>query len=253
MPATPKAAVLGNHGQKIAATTPSANASPAGSVAKPSPSSAGMNTPVEVPSTPLSKNQKKKKSKAAKAAAAVVDVVPATVPTPAVAAPTPVAAIPSTPVSKQQQGASTSTKQITPTVESLDLSEEKKTSSTKASPIARNILDAAPAKKKTIKPESTAVDRPETPKRALVAHTFRWRSGGGVVKVTGSFDNWGESIVLKKVPYIQDQSEIVLDLDRTQKTLFKFIVDGQWRCTDEFPTEYDSIGNLNNVLPALKA
>ncbi|KAG0272898.1 hypothetical protein BGZ95_011303 [Linnemannia exigua] len=254
MPATPKAVVLGNNGQKISAATPSANASPAGSVAKPSPSSAGMNTPTEVPSTPLTKNQKKKTSKAAKAAASVIAAVPATVPTPAVPAPIPVAAILSTPVTKQQQEASTSTKQqITPTVESLGLSEEKKTSSTKASPIARNILNATSTKKETVKPKSADADRPKPPRRAYVAHTFRWRNGGGVVKVTGSFNNWEESIVLKKVPYFKDQSEIIIDLDRTQKTLFKFIVDGQWMCTDEFPTEYDSIGNLNNVLPALAA
>ncbi|KAF9136009.1 hypothetical protein BGW39_009061 [Mortierella sp. 14UC] len=239
MPATPKAAVLGN-GQKITAT-PSANASPTGSVAKPSPSSAGMNTPVGVPSTPLSKNQKKKKSKAAKAAAAA-----ATGPTPAVAAPTP-APVPSTPVAnvKQQEASTSNKQQITPTVDSLGLSEDKSNTPAKTSPIARNILDAAPVKK-----EAVAVANPEL---VLVAHTFQWKNGGGVVKVTGSFDNWEESIVLKKVPGDQDKSEIVVNLDRTQKTLFKFIVDGQWRCTDEFPTEYDSTGNLNNVLPALNA
>ncbi|KAF9126215.1 hypothetical protein BGX30_000121 [Mortierella sp. GBA39] len=230
MPATPKAAVIGN-GQKIATATPTA--SPAGSVARPSPSSAGMSTPAEAPSTPLSKNQKKKRSKAAKTAASA-----ATTPSAPLAAAT--ESVPSTPVAnvKQQQEASTS---ITPTVESLGLSEEK-TPAKGASPIARNILA-----------EPTPVTLPQPPKRALVAHTFQWKNGGGVVKVTGTFDNWGESIVLKKVRGSQDQSEIVIDLDRSQKNLFKFIVDGQWECTDEFPTEYDSNGNLNNVLPAFNA
>ncbi|KAF9912068.1 hypothetical protein EC991_001014 [Linnemannia zychae] len=249
MPATPKAAVLGN-GQKVTAT-PSANASPTGSVSKPSPSSAGMNTPVDAPSTPLSKHQKKKKTKAAKAAAAATAA-----PTPAVVTPTP-ASVPSTPAADtKQQEASTSTKQqITPTVESLGLSEDKKsTTPAKVAPIARNILDIAPAKKETTaKSEPVAIDLPEVPKRAFVAHTFQWKNGGGVVKVTGSFDNWEESIVLKKVPGNQDKSEIVIDLDRTKKTLFKFIVDGQWRCTDEYPTESDSIGNINNVLAPLDA
>lgn len=246
MPATPKAAVIGN-GQKIATATPAA--SPAGSVARPSPSSAGMSTPAEAPSTPLSKNQKKKKSKAAKAAASA-----ATTTAPVAAAN---GSVPSTPVAnvKQQQDAPTSTnQQITPTVESLGLSEEKKTSAKGASPIARNILDAPPtsAKKETVT-QPTPVGRKKPPKRALIAHTFQWKNGGGVVKVTGTFDNWGESIVLKKVRGNQDHSEILIDLDRSQKTLFKFIVDGQWKCTDEYPTEYDSIGNLNNVLPALYA
>ena len=33
------------------------------------------------------------------------------------------------------------------------------------------------------------------------------------------------------------------------KQLFKFIVDGEWKCIDEFKAEYDQSGNLNNVLP----
>ncbi|KAG9062402.1 hypothetical protein KI688_005317 [Linnemannia hyalina] len=230
MPTTPKAAAIGN-GQKIATVTPAA--SPAGSVARPSPSSAGMSTPAEAHSTPLSKNQKKKKSKAAKAAASA-----ATSPSAPVAAAT--EPVPSTPVAnvKQQQEASSS---ITPTVESLGLSEEK-TPAKDASPIARNILA-----------EPTPVTLPQHPKRALVAHTFLWKNGGDVVKITGTFDNWGESIVLKKVQGNPDQSKVAIDLDRSQKNLFKFIVDGQWRCSDEFPTEYDNIGNLNNVLPAFDA
>ncbi|KAF9090830.1 hypothetical protein BGX23_005665 [Mortierella sp. AD031] len=226
MPATPKAAVLGN-GQKVATATSAA--SPAASLAKPSPSSAGMSTSVNTPTTPLSKNQKKKRSKAAKTAATnAAAAVPATTTT-----------TPSTPVANvKQQEASSSTKQITSTVESLGLTEEKK-SHVEQSPIARNILDAAPVIAQ--------------PKRVFFAHTFQWKNGGSVVKVTGTFDNWAESIVLKKVPGNQDQSEIIVDLDRSQKTLFKFIVDGEWKCTDEYSTEYDSIGNLNNVLPALNA
>ncbi|KAG0322493.1 hypothetical protein BGZ97_006063 [Linnemannia gamsii] len=229
MPATPKAAVIAN-GPKIAATTPTT--SPAGSVARPSPSSAGMGTPAEVPSTPLSKSQKKKKSQAAKAAAG---------------------SLPCTPGAnvKQREASTSNTQQITPMVESLGLSDKK--TPAKTSPIARNIFNAAttPAKETIGQPKPVAL--PQAPRRALVAHTFQWKNGGGVVKVTGTFDNWEESIVLKKVRGNQDQSEIIIDLDRTQKTLFKFIVDGQWKCTDEFPTEYDSVGNLNNVLPALAA
>ncbi|KAF9150361.1 hypothetical protein BG015_007828 [Linnemannia schmuckeri] len=248
MPATPKAAIIGN-GQKIAASSTAA-ASPVGSVRKPSPSSAGMSTSVEASSTPLSKNQKKKNSKAVKAD-------PATATSPTVASVAAVnGSVPSTPVANvKQQETSTSTKQqITPIVESLGLSEEKNMLAKDASPIARNILDAAsvPTKKETVA-QSKPADLPQPSKRALVAHTFQWKNGGDVVKVTGTFDNWEESIVLEKIRGNLDQSEIVVDLDRTQKTLFKFIVDGQWKCTDEFLTEYDSNGNLNNVLPALNA
>ncbi|KAF8947015.1 hypothetical protein BGZ47_010545 [Haplosporangium gracile] len=247
MPATPKAAFIGNGQKTAAATTPTA--SPVGSVSKPSPSSAGMNTPAETSSTPLSKNQKKKNSKAAKAK-------PAAATSPAVASVAAVnGSLPSTPVANAKQEALASTKQqTTPTIESLGFSEEKKTLAKGASPIARNILDAAPtpAKKETVA-HSKPVDLPQPPKRVLVAHTFQWKNGGDVVKVTGTFDNWEESIVLEKARGNQDQSEIMVNLDRTQKTLFKFIVDGQWKCTDEFPTEYDSNGNLNNVLPVLNS
>lgn len=37
-------------------------------------------------------------------------------------------------------------------------------------------------------------------------------------------------------------------LDPTQKWLFKFVVDGVWRCSLEFPTETDPLYNVNNVL-----
>ncbi|GJJ68051.1 hypothetical protein EMPS_00397 [Entomortierella parvispora] len=85
-------------------------------------------------------------------------------------------------------------------------------------------------------------------KTHLMAHTFEWKQGGGVVKVTGTFDNWTGSVVMKKVPGNQGRFESIVDLDRTQKVLFKFIVDGQWKCIDGIETEYDQSGNLNNVL-----
>ncbi|KAG0049287.1 hypothetical protein BGZ83_005897 [Gryganskiella cystojenkinii] len=86
-----------------------------------------------------------------------------------------------------------------------------------------------------------------------IAHTFEWKQGGGIVKVTGTWDNWTGPTVLKRVPGNQGRFEAIVDLDRTQKVLFKFIVDGLWKCTDEFETEYDQSGNQNNVLRPIKA
>ncbi|KAG0272767.1 hypothetical protein BGZ95_011453 [Linnemannia exigua] len=77
---------------------------------------------------------------------------------------------------------------------------------------------------------------------------FHWKHGGEIVKVTGTFDDWKESIVLKKVPSTRDEFFALVDLDRTQPIQFKFVVDGVWRCSTEFETEYDYSGNLNNIL-----
>ncbi|KAF8937701.1 hypothetical protein BGZ58_002296 [Dissophora ornata] len=85
----------------------------------------------------------------------------------------------------------------------------------------------------------------------FAAHRFEWKNGGNTVKLTGNFDNWEETIEMNRSPDNQGQFWVTLDLDRSKKNFFKFIVDGQWRCTDEFGTEYDGIGNLNNVLPPI--
>ncbi|KAF8980581.1 hypothetical protein BGZ52_003806, partial [Haplosporangium bisporale] len=59
------------------------------------------------------------------------------------------------------------------------------------------------------------------------------------------------SVLLKKLPSTRDEFIAIVDLDRTQNNQFKFVVDGVWRCSTEFDTEYDFGGNLNNVLHAL--
>ncbi|KAG0262985.1 hypothetical protein BG011_009483 [Mortierella polycephala] len=96
---------------------------------------------------------------------------------------------------------------------------------------------------------STADSSVSQPRLKYAAHKFVWDHGGSIVKVTGTFDNWEKPLVLTQSPDNQDHFEITVDLDRSQKILFKFVVDGQWRCADELPTEYDSAGNQNNVLP----
>ncbi|CAO3566263.1 unnamed protein product [Mortierella alpina] len=85
----------------------------------------------------------------------------------------------------------------------------------------------------------------------VLPQKFHWKHGGEVVKVTGTFDDWKETIHLRKVPSTRDEFAAIVDLDRTKHIHFKFVVDGVWRCSTEFATEYDCSGNLNNVLPAL--
>ena len=43
-----------------------------------------------------------------------------------------------------------------------------------------------------------------------------------------------------------DEFMAVVHLDPTQKYFFKFVVDGVWRCSGEFPTASDPAGNVNN-------
>ncbi|KAF9931194.1 hypothetical protein FBU30_010637 [Linnemannia zychae] len=218
MPAAPKAAVLGK-GQK-SATTPTT--SPAVSVSKPSPSSAGMSTPAQPP-TPLSKNQKKKSKGAAATSPATANGS--------------VLSTPAANIAKQQE--SSAKQQVTPAVESLGIKEDN-------TPAWVKEIEEEPSNKLEFDEESAP---PETPR---FAHTFRWMKGGNVVKVSGSFDNWNEQIELRKNPNNSDQSEIIIDVDHAINNYFKFIVDGQWKCSDEYPTEYDSAGNLNNVLYPLR-
>ncbi|KAI3643888.1 hypothetical protein MP228_010052 [Amoeboaphelidium protococcarum] len=75
---------------------------------------------------------------------------------------------------------------------------------------------------------------------------FNWKHGGNNVVLTGSFDNWKQSIQMVKTPKAQDEYSAVLKLNPYEKHSFKFVVDGIWRCSMECPTESDQNGNVNN-------
>ncbi|KAF9427847.1 hypothetical protein BGZ76_002155, partial [Entomortierella beljakovae] len=72
---------------------------------------------------------------------------------------------------------------------------------------------------------------------------FEWKQGGSIVFVTGTFDNWEKTTVLSRSRNSQGGFETTLNLPRTQKILFKFIVDDNWVCSDEYATERDEYGN----------
>ncbi|TPX68018.1 hypothetical protein SpCBS45565_g03383 [Spizellomyces sp. 'palustris'] len=96
---------------------------------------------------------------------------------------------------------------------------------------------------------------PSSYPRRIVTHQqviFRWHhSSAKTVFLTGEFDGWAVSIPLPRDPACYDEFAITLSLDRTRSWAFKFVVDGEWRCSTTFPTIYDEHGNVNNCLEAL--
>ncbi|KAJ3289029.1 hypothetical protein HK104_007790 [Borealophlyctis nickersoniae] len=61
------------------------------------------------------------------------------------------------------------------------------------------------------------------------------------------------SIPMQRNPSEPDEYFATVTLDRSEKCQFKFVVDGVWRCSADFPTETDASGNVNNCLPPLPA
>ncbi|KAI8590067.1 immunoglobulin E-set [Geranomyces variabilis] len=82
--------------------------------------------------------------------------------------------------------------------------------------------------------------------------TFRWHHAAAkTVILTGTFDKWQQSIVVPRDPHCADEFSITLALDRLVRHEFKFVVDGQWRCSHAFPTAFDNNGCVNNVIESL--
>ncbi|KIY45915.1 carbohydrate-binding module family 48 protein, partial [Fistulina hepatica ATCC 64428] len=64
------------------------------------------------------------------------------------------------------------------------------------------------------------------------------------VIVTGSFDQWTSSLRLVRTDRgFKGKTQAPWG----QKITYKFVVDGQWLTSPDQPTEYDNMGNLNNV------
>lgn len=89
-------------------------------------------------------------------------------------------------------------------------------------------------------------------KAVKTPHEFVWKYGGSRVILTGSFDNWNQSIQMTR-----DQSDsrlfrATVFLDPEALWRFKFVVDGVWRCSLDFETETDTAGNVNNIWPPTK-
>lgn len=76
---------------------------------------------------------------------------------------------------------------------------------------------------------------------------FLWKHGGSHVIITGSFDNWSQSITMAK-DSANDLWRKTLLLDPSSPHEFKFVVDGVWRCSLDWDTNTDSQGHVNNII-----
>jgi hypothetical protein len=84
----------------------------------------------------------------------------------------------------------------------------------------------------------------QKPKKKVIAVILSWSGGGKVVYVTGSFNDWTQKVRLVKS---DEDFSTILDLERGIHH-FKFIVDEEWRCSEELPSAPDEDGHLVNYL-----
>ncbi|KXS15024.1 carbohydrate-binding module family 48 protein [Gonapodya prolifera JEL478] len=81
-------------------------------------------------------------------------------------------------------------------------------------------------------------------KKGIIPVIITWTGGGKAVYVTGSFNNWKHKIRMAKS---YEDFTAILDLPPGTHH-FKFIVDDEWRCSDDLPAAPDDAGNLVNYL-----
>lgn len=77
----------------------------------------------------------------------------------------------------------------------------------------------------------------------LVPIFIRWR-GGRHVCISGSFNGWSRTVEMQRNG---EAFQYVALLPRGRHA-FKFIVDGEWRVSENWGTTQDSIGNMNNFV-----
>ena len=79
-----------------------------------------------------------------------------------------------------------------------------------------------------------------------IPYKFEWKGDGREVFLTGDFVGWKEKIMMKKNKKTS-YFEVVLYVER-KKHDFKFIVDGNWICSSQYPTNEDDNHNVNNFI-----
>ncbi|KAI9594070.1 hypothetical protein BDF19DRAFT_445821 [Syncephalis fuscata] len=81
----------------------------------------------------------------------------------------------------------------------------------------------------------------------LVSTIITWNGGGNVVYVTGTFNRWRRKIKMLKSSPSDEDFTTVLHLPVGTHQL-KFIVDDEWRCSEDLATAPDINGNLVNYV-----
>ena len=77
-----------------------------------------------------------------------------------------------------------------------------------------------------------------------------WKEGGNDVKIAGSFGNWKTTNMKKNFSKknIIFEKEIPIPNILKEKYQFKFIVDSEWKYSDNYPKIKDDNGNINNYI-----
>ncbi|KAJ3075094.1 hypothetical protein HDU99_001604 [Rhizoclosmatium hyalinum] len=84
--------------------------------------------------------------------------------------------------------------------------------------------------------------------KSVIPVMVSWTGGGRVVHITGTFNNWRQKIRLTKS---KTDFSTVIDMPAGDTHRFKFIVDDEWKCSEDLPIASDSEGNLVNYLEVM--
>ena len=98
--------------------------------------------------------------------------------------------------------------------------------------------------------ENVSEDNNEVSNNIQKYHIFTWNEGGNEVKITGTFSNWKDQFQM-----IKDPKDNIFKFQLPLKNeiyQYKFIVDGQWKFSKNFPFKDDGNGNINNILDNTK-
>ncbi|GAV59845.1 AMPKBI domain-containing protein [Cephalotus follicularis] len=71
-----------------------------------------------------------------------------------------------------------------------------------------------------------------------------WSYGGREVAVEGSWDDWKSRVLLQK----SGKDFTIMKVLPSGVYHYRFVVDGQWRYTPDFPSAQDDLGNAYNIL-----
>ncbi|GAA5812228.1 hypothetical protein MFLAVUS_005678 [Mucor flavus] len=110
-----------------------------------------------------------------------------------------------------------------------------------------NIIANTPTNASSINPPTTLQPHLFTAQNQGVPTIITWTQGGNNVYVTGTFNGWKQKIKLVKSTH---DFSAVLDLPPGTHRL-KFIVDDEWKCSNDMETATDPDGNLVNYLQVM--